>query len=306
PTTPQPPVSGTPYPPMSGVGQPPVSGTPYPAAYDPNASMPPVSGTPYPPVSGGGYPPPVSGVPYPPVSGTPYPPASGGGYPPPPSGPYPPAPGQPLGPPVRSGSKKTVWIVVGVVVAVLLLLCCGGGVAALVTVGNEAEKKAREIERSLPTPKTTTLPELPGAKPSTGAPDDGETFNMKPGDTLVIEDDDGTIEITVRRFSTSTKACRSYGLPPEKGMYLVAHVTATVTEGKGSVNPFFFKWVAEDGTSSNGISAALSGCGGDLLGAGNGLPSGSKRAGVVVFDVKDKTGVLEYEHEFETAGSWKP
>ncbi|TDC81783.1 hypothetical protein E1193_13840 [Micromonospora sp. KC606] len=296
PTTPQPPVSGTPYPPMSGSPYPPVSGTPYP----------PMSGSPYPPVPGSPYPAYDPNASMPPVSGTPYPPVSGGGYPPPPGGPYPPAPGQPLGPPVRSGSKKTVWIVVGVVVAVLLLLCCGGGVAALVAAGNEVEKKAGEFERSLPTPDTTTLPGLPGGKPSASAPADGETFNMKPGDTLVLEDDDGTIEIAVRKFSTFTKPCRSYARPPEKGMFLVADVTATVTRGRASINPFYFKWVAEDGTTSNGFSAAFSGCGGDMLGSGSGLPSGSKRTGVVVFDVKDKNGVVEYQHRFETAGSWRP
>ncbi|MEV4479451.1 hypothetical protein [Micromonospora coxensis] len=292
PAAPQPPVSGSPYapPPVSGspYAPPPVSGSPY-QAYDPNASMPPVSGAPYPP---------VSGAPHPPVSGGGYPPVSGPGYPPP--------PGAPLGPPVTSGGKKKPWLIIGIVVAVLLLLCCGGGIAALAVGGKKAADKAEEIERSLPTPGTTSLPDLPGAKPSASSPDNGETFNLKAGDTLVIEDDEGTLEITIRKFSTSTKGCRSFAPAPSKGMYLIADVTATVTKGKASINPFYFQWVAEDGTTSNGLAAALSGCGGDMLDSGSGIRAGSKRSGAVVFDVKDKNGVVEYEHRFEAAGSWKP
>ncbi|MEH1054878.1 hypothetical protein V6U89_06640 [Micromonospora sp. CPCC 206171] len=259
---------------------PPVSGSPYPP-YDPNASMPPVSGAPYPPVSGGGYPP-----------------VSGPGYPP--------TPGQPLGPPMQSGAKKKPWVIIGIIVAVLLLLCCGGGIAALVAGGKKAADKAEEIERSLPTPRTTAAPAFPGTKPSASASADGETFNMEPGDTLVIEDDEGTIEITIRKFSTSTKGCRSYAPAPDKGLYLIADVTATVTKGKASINPFYFRWVAEDGTTVNGLAGALSGCGGDMLDSGSGIRAGSKRSGAVVFDVKDKKGVVEYQHKFEAAGSWKP
>ncbi|MEU4715000.1 hypothetical protein AB0F73_15240 [Micromonospora purpureochromogenes] len=281
PTAVQPPTSGAPYPPVSGAPQPPVSGSPYPQ-YDPNASMPPVSGAPYPPVSGGGYPP-----------------VSGPGYPP--------APGQPLGPPMQSGAKKKPWVIIGIIVAVLLLLCCGGGIAALVAGGKKAADKAEELERSLPTPRTTAAPAFPGTKPSASASAaDGETFNMEPGDTLVIEDDEGTIEITIRKFSTSTKGCRSYAPAPDKGLYLIADVTATVTKGKASINPFYFQWVAEDGTTVNGLAGALSGCGGDMLDSGSGIRAGSKRSGAVVFDVKDKNGVVEYRHKFEAAGSWKP
>ncbi|MEH0841716.1 hypothetical protein V6U81_04880 [Micromonospora sp. CPCC 205711] len=288
PTAPLPPVSGAPQ-------------SPY-APQNPYAPQPPVSGAPQPP---------VSGTPYPPVSGTPYPPVSGGGYPAPPSGPWPPAPGAP-GAPLPPGypaaapkSKKKVWVIVGIVVAALVLLCCGGVVAAAVVGGKKAADKAEEIERSLPTPGTTVAPALPGGKP-TAAATDGETFNMEPGATLVLEDDEGTIEITVRRFTTSTKGCRSFAPAPDKGLYLIADVTATVTKGKASINPFYFRWIAEDGTTVSGLGGLLSGCGGDPLSSGNGIPAGSKRSGAVVFDVADRNGVVEYQHNFESAGSWKP
>ncbi|MFI9642064.1 DUF4352 domain-containing protein [Micromonospora sp. NPDC051925] len=296
PYAPQPPVSGAPQP----TYPPPTSGQPYPS-YDPGSVPPPASGAGYQPMSGAGYPP-VSGAGYPPVSGAGYPPGSGAGYPPPPGGPG--APGYPLGPPQPAPSSGTkVWIIIGVVVAVVLLLCCGGIVAAVVAGGRTANEAADEIERSLPTPGATTAPALPGDKPSST---DDETFNMKAGETLVISDDDGTIEITVRSFSTSSKGCRSFAPPPDKGMYLIADVTATVTKGTASINPFYFQWVADDGTTVNGLAGALSGCGGDMLDSGSSIRAGSKRSGAVVFDVADKKGAVEYQHKFEAAGSWKP
>ena len=304
--------AGDPYPPTTP--QPPVSGSPYPPPYPPAPGgvqyppQPPVSGAAYPPVPGGAaYPPPGSGGGYPP-------PVPGGGYPPPvsgsgyaPSGPYPPAPGQPFGAPPAAapGSRKKVWLTIGIVAAVLLLLCCGGGIFAVLAGAKKVEKAAE----SLPTPALTNAP----ATPATGATDPtpdadqttGETFNMEPGDTLVIDDEDGTIQLTVDNFRTSAKACKAYLPGPDEGMYVIADVTAEVTKGTGSFNPFFFRWVGADGTEASGMGGALSGCG-KLLPSGNDLPAGSKRAGQLVFDVKDKNGIVEYQHQFKTAGSWKP
>ncbi|SCF49947.1 protein of unknown function (DUF4352) [Micromonospora matsumotoense] len=292
----------SPYAPQPAYPPQPTSGQPYPA-YEPGVAPPPVSGAGYQPVSGAGYPP-VSGAGYPPMSGAGYPPPPGGGYPPPPGAPG--APGYPLGPPPGGSSGKKVWIVIGIVVAVLVLLCCGGIVAAAVVGGTKANEAADDWERSLPTPGATAAPTLPGEKPSAAPSSTDETFNLKAGETLVINDDDGTIEITVRSFSTSSKGCRSFAPPPNKGMYLIADVTATVTKGTSSINPFYFQWVADDGTTVNGLAGALSGCGGDMLDSGSNIRAGSKRSGAVVFDVADKSGAVEYQHRFEAAGSWKP
>ncbi|MCI4064153.1 hypothetical protein MRQ36_16720 [Micromonospora sp. R77] len=294
-------------PPVSGAPQPPAGGYPPPGgAYPP--PQPPVSGSPYAPDP---YAPqqPVSGSPYPPVSGSPLPPPPGGGYPPPPGQSYPPAPGQPFGPPpAKSGSKKNVWLIVGIVAAVLLLLCCGGGAFAVYSGAKKAEDVAKNLPTTAPIEPATTDPAT--TEPSaTSTPDagvtDGNTTNMKPGDTLIINDDDGTIRITVGNFRTTTTACKKYFPAPDEGMYLIADVTAEVTKGTSSINPFYFKWIASDGTETTGIGGAFSGCG-KLLPSGNDLPTGSKRAGQLVFDVKDKNGTLEYEHKFKTAGSWKP
>lgn len=314
PTAPMPPVPGNPYappPPADPYAPPPTSGTPYqsqqPAQPDPFAPLPPTSGAPYPPpTSGAPYPPPAPGggyPPQPPISGAPYPPA--GQFPSAPGGAYPPVPGQPFAPPPKK-SNKGLWIGLGVGALVLLLLCCGGIVLALYSGG----KKAQEAIDSLPTTAPTSAPfDTPAPVESDATPDnrptDGETFNMKPGDTLIINDDDGTVEITLRNFRTKTDSCQQFMPGPKKGVFLIADVTAKVTKGTGSINPFYFRWKGADGSEQNGISGAFSGCG-KLLSSGNKLPAGTTRTGQLVLDVKDKNGVIEYQHNFRPAGSWKP
>ncbi|WBB77582.1 DUF4352 domain-containing protein [Micromonospora sp. WMMD882] len=323
-----PPVSGAPGypPPVSGAPgyPPPVSGAP---GYPPPVSgapgyPPPVSGAPGypPPVSGApGYPPPVSGAPGypPPVSGAPgYPPPVSGapGYPPPGGGPVYQPGVPPYAPQKSSGGGRTVLLVVGIVVAAMMLLCCAGVVVAALSSDDDADLGTGRGVGGPPTPATSNAPLIapPEAAPGSGitptprpSDRDGETFGMKAGDTLVITDNEGTLEVTINKFTTSNKGCRSFAPDPDEGMYLIADVTARVTKGTASVNPFYFEWVADDGTTTNGLIGALSGCG-SPLDSGVSLRTGSKRSGTVVFDVADKKGVVEYQHNFEAAGSWKP
>ncbi|MFJ5541031.1 hypothetical protein [Micromonospora chalcea] len=329
---PYPPPPGPPQPPVSGAPYPPTSGAPYPPQPGPGEQYPPPAPTqafpPAPPTSGAPYPPPGSeyqppgaayqppGAPYPPP-GSEYQPPGGayqppGAYPPPGGGqPYPPTgapyqPGAPFGPPAKK-SNKNVWITIGIVAALLLLLCCGGGIFAVYSGVN----KAQEAVDSLPTPSVTYG--VPDEQTPTGGPTgtpqpgntDDKTFNMPAGDKLIINDADGTIEITVGNFRTRNAACNEIMPGPKKGMFLIADVTAEITKGTGSINPFYFSWQAEDGTEENGIGGAFSGCG-KLMTSGNNLPAGSKRSGQLIFDVKDQNGVVEYKHRFRTAGSWKP
>ncbi|MCT2280554.1 hypothetical protein M3G91_23345 [Micromonospora chalcea] len=329
---PYPPPPGTPQPPVSGAPYPPTSGAPYPPQPGPGEQYPPPAPTqafpPAPPTSGAPYPPPGSeyqppGAAYQPP-GAPYPPPGSeyqqpggayqppGAYPPPGGGqPYPPTgapyqPGAPFGPPAKK-SNKNVWITIGIVAALLLLLCCGGGIFAVYSGVN----KAQEAVDSLPTPSVTYG--VPDEQTPTGGPTgtpqpgntDDKTFNMPAGDKLIINDADGTIEITVGNFRTRDAACNEIMPGPKKGMFLIADVTAEITKGTGSINPFYFSWRAEDGTEENGIGGAFSGCG-KLMTSGNNLPAGSKRSGQLIFDVKDQNGVVEYKHRFRTAGSWKP
>ncbi|SCG71940.1 DUF4352 domain-containing protein [Micromonospora zamorensis] len=260
----------------STVSQTPLPPSPWSAAG--SASQPPFSGTAY-PTAGGGYV------------------GAGGGHPA--IG----GPGHPLlAPPAAptQGSKRTV-VAVAITAAVLTLLSCAGAIVAVVFGANRAADKVTEAR---PTPAATRGTAQPSAKaPSSTA--SGDTRNMAPGDTLVIDGDGGTIEITVTKFSTATKPCAPYGLKPDEGMYVIADVTLTVTKGTASANPLFFEWVAADGTEANAIAGAFSGCGKPMPPADD-LTAGTRRTGSVVFDVPDTSGVLEYQHRFETAGSWKP
>ncbi|MFG1674233.1 hypothetical protein [Micromonospora sp. NPDC049282] len=315
---PAPPTSGAPYPPPGSAHPQPGGEYPQAGGYPPPGGAYPTPGDAYPQAGGypppggaqaGGYPPPGGAQPpYPPTSGAPYPPS--GQYPPGeayPTGPYPPPPpGQPFGPPAKK-SNKNVWITIGIVAAVLLLLCCGGGIFAIYS----GAKKTQEAIDSLPTPGITYS--NPVDAPPTGDPSttpqpgttDNETFNIPAGDKLIVNDDEGTVEITVGNFRTKDAACREFMPGPKNGMFLIGDVTAEVTKGTGSINPFFFTWKGSDGTEESGIGGAFSGCG-KLMTSGNNLPVGSKRSGQLIFDVKDKSGVVEYEHHLRTAGSWKP
>ncbi|GAA3738027.1 hypothetical protein GCM10022379_04340 [Micromonospora maritima] len=189
----------------------------------------------------------------------------------------------------------------------MLLLCCGGGIFAIYS----GAKKTKEAIDTLPTPGVTysnpigdTPTDGTSSTPQPGTTDD-KTFDMPAGDKLIVNDDEGTIEITVGNFRTKSAACREFMPGPKNGTFLIADVTAEVTKGTGSINPFFFTWKAADGTEENGIGGAFSGCG-KLMTSGNNLPAGSKRSGQLIFDVKDQNGVVEYEHNLRTAGSWKP
>ncbi|MEU7839970.1 hypothetical protein AB0B39_03265 [Micromonospora sp. NPDC049114] len=260
----------------------------------PQAPMPPnpwsaAANPPQPPFSGGAYP----------QAGGAYPQAGAGAYPPPG------VPGYPLMPPspVQTNKSKKTVVAIAVTAAVLTLLCCAGGIVAVVIGANRA---ANEVTDALPTPGVTRgVGQPPATAPSPRASTDGETRNMSAGETLVIDDNGGTVEITVTKFSTATKPCTSYGLKPDEGMYVIADVTVAVTKGTASANPLYFQWVAADGTETNAIAGAFSGCGKPMP-AANDLTAGTRRTGSVVFDVHDTAGVLEYQHKFATAGSWKP
>ncbi|MET7371076.1 hypothetical protein [Micromonospora arida] len=288
---PQDPQQSSPEPPTQ-----PFSATPQPrSAADPTVPQAPVPPNPW---SAPASPqqPPFSGSAYPQVIG-------GGAYPPPPGG-----PGYPLTmpPPLPAKNSKKTVIIVAVTAAVLALLCCAGGITAVVIGANRAADEVSEAE-ALPTPDVTRgVGQPPASTPSSARPSTtGETQNMSVGDTMVIDNTRGTIEITVTKFSKSTTACRANGFKPSKGLYVIADVSVSVTMGTASTNPLYFRWIAADGTTTSPISGTLSGCG-TALPSGSGLTSGTTRTGNLVFNVADTNGVLEYRHEFRNAGTWKP
>ncbi|WP_327042612.1 hypothetical protein OG400_10160 [Micromonospora ureilytica] len=233
---------------------------------------------------------PFAATPQPPFSGAAYLTAgghteAGGGYR------APGGPGYPIiaPPPAQTDRAKKSVVVVAVTAAVLTLLTCAGGIVAAV----------------ISTKGTSTTVSEAQATPPTPPPANGDTRDLSPGDTLVVNSEAGTVEITVTKFSSATKPCKSHGLKPGEGMYVIADVTVTVTKGTVSTNPLYFQWVAADGTRTTAIGGAFSGCGKPMP-AVDDLPAGTRRTGSVVFDVHDTSGALEYQDQFQTAGSWKP
>ncbi|MGV9211171.1 DUF4352 domain-containing protein [Micromonospora sp. RB23] len=262
--------------------EPPLPATPQQSVADP--TVPPATPSPWSAAGSGPVPPPYSGAAYPQAAG----------------------PGHPLTmpPPVPPTTSQRTVVAVAVTTAVLALLLCAGGIVAVVIGTKNA---ANNVTEALPTPGVTGDVGQPaaGAMPSPVPSVAGKARNMSVGDTLVIDDNGGTVEITVTKFHTATKPCKTYGLKPDEGLFVIADVTVTVTKGTGSANPLFFQWVAADGTETNAVTGAFSGCGKPIP-AGNDLAAGSRRTGSVVFDVHDTSGVLEYQHRFATAGSWRP
>ncbi|MEU8152055.1 DUF4352 domain-containing protein [Micromonospora sp. NPDC048986] len=229
-------------------------------------------------------------TPQPPFSGAAYPAAGGhtgdgGGYRAPGGSGYPIiAP-----PPAQTDRAKKSVVVVAVTAAVLTLLTCAGGIVAVVIGTKGTSSTVGEAQATPPTPSTAN----------------GDTREMSPGDTLVVNREAGTVEITVTKFSSATKPCKSHGLKPGEGMYVIADVTVAVTKGTASTNPLYFQWVAADGTKTTAIGGAFSGCGKPMP-AVDDLTAGTRSTGSVVFDVHDTSGALEYQDQFQTAGSWKP
>ncbi|WP_157562525.1 DUF4352 domain-containing protein [Micromonospora chokoriensis] len=207
-------------------------------------------------------------------------------------------------PPVQPNGSKRSAVLVAVTAAVLTLLSCAGGIVAVV-IGADPASTTASVAPPSPDATRRVTPSRAAASPSTSPPTNGDTRGMSPGDTLIIDGDDGTVEITVTKFSSATKPCKSHGQKPGEGMYVIADVTVAVTKGTVSTNPLFFQWVAADGTKTTAIGGAFSGCGKPMP-ASDDLTAGAKRTGSVVFDVHDTSGALEYQDQFQTAGSWKP
>ncbi|MBM0278034.1 DUF4352 domain-containing protein [Micromonospora tarensis] len=201
-----------------------------------------------------------------------------------------------------NSARRTVAVAVSA--AVLTLLISAGGIVAVVLTAHRAPTTVSE---ALPDPVATQPvgPAWAPARPSTRPPAEGDTRDLSPGDTLVVDGDDGTVEITVTKFRSATRPCKSSGVKPDGGMYVIADVTVAVTRGTASANPTLFHWVAPDGTRTNATGGAASGCGKPMPSAKQ-LAAGTRRSGSVVFDVHDTSGELEYQHQSVTAGSWKP
>ncbi|MDG4807772.1 DUF4352 domain-containing protein [Micromonospora sp. WMMD1120] len=247
---------------------------------------------------------PLTTTPHPPFSGAAY--ATAEGFPDTGGGDrVPGSVGRPISAPQpaeASNARRTVAVAVSA--AVLTLLASAGAIVAVVL---SAHPAPTTVSEALPDPDPTLAvgPARSNTRPSTPPPASHDGRDLSPGDTLVVNGDEGTIEITVTKFRSATKPCRSSGDKPDEGVYLIADVTVEVTKGTAPATPTAFQWVATDGTRTRATGAASSGCGKPMP-ATKSLTAGARRTGSVVFDVPDTAGALEYRHRSTTAGSWKP
>jgi hypothetical protein len=189
----------------------------------------------------------------------------------------------------------------------VLGLCVIGGVAAAVAGGDDKPKAtARPATAAKATQATQGPAEVqPAEEPA--ADDSDANFNVAPGTTMTLTSDDSVQEVTVKAAKLHKGACGGFGAKPENGSYLVAEVLVVQKKGVGSVNPLFFTFVGDDGTSSNSIGGAFSGCTKNDLDSTNSLRAGSKRSGQIAFDVKNGKGAIELAPGLasDTLGSWK-
>ena len=93
--------------------------------------------------------------------------------------------------------------------------------------------------------------------------------------------DKTTVEVTVANAAQFAKEPGDYGRKPEHGVFLVLDVTVVCKDGTYSANPFNFKFVAKDGTVSDGaFTIGFK----PALGATD-LSTGQKVSGKIAFDV---------------------
>ncbi|GAA4243268.1 hypothetical protein GCM10022255_001630 [Dactylosporangium darangshiense] len=111
------------------------------------------------------------------------------------------------------------------------------------------------------------------------------TAVAKVGQTVTLTRDglgDKTVvDVTVTNAQQSTKEPGDYGSKPEHGVFLALDVTVVCKEGTYDANPFNFKFVAKDGTVSEGAFAS----GFKPALHATDLSAGQKVAGKIVFDV---------------------
>ncbi|GAA1601933.1 DUF4352 domain-containing protein [Catellatospora bangladeshensis] len=111
------------------------------------------------------------------------------------------------------------------------------------------------------------------------------TATAKVGQTVTLTRDGlgekSVVEVTVANAKQHSKEPGEYGSKPEHGVFLVLDVTVVCKDGTYHANPFNFKFVAKDGTVSEGAFSV--GFKPDLNATD--LSSGQKVAGKIVFDV---------------------
>lgn len=244
-----------------------------------------------------------------------------GGYPPPPpAGQYPPTrpvpPGLPQGMPAQWGPPppapkrsplKILAIIGAAVVGVCLFGAAVNNLSGGKTTSSGSEPDAVASAGNGPAAAVATTPAgKPAGKPTAKAVEASQ-FDVPIGTTITASKGKGTITAVLRSVKTYKQGCNNIAPDLKNGLLVVVDVLVTQKDGTGSVNPLDFTFVAEDGTTANGLSAAFSGCDDPRLSSSE-LRAGQKRAGKIGFDINSASGSLEWAPGglgAKTAGSWK-
>jgi hypothetical protein len=116
---------------------------------------------------------------------------------------------------------------------------------------------------------------------------------LKIGDSVQLTNSYGDrVEITVESAKVRT-TCGASARKPETGGYLVAEVTVEVTSGRATVRSTDFDFGA-GGWPHRDLGPEFTGCGGTALGTMENAGDGTKRRGVLVFDVSPAEGRIAY------------
>jgi len=150
---------------------------------------------------------------------------------------------------------------VGLAVLAAFGIACGSGTGTKSSVGGGTAQSVQSA----------------AAAPSTAVAAAGQTVTL----TYDVLSDKTAVEVTVANPKQYKVEPGEFGSKPEHGVFLVLDVTVVCKQGTYDANPFNFKFVAQDGTVSEGAFTASFD---PQLHATN-LSAGQKVAGKIAFDI---------------------
>lgn len=214
----------------------------------------------------------------------------------PPVPPVPPEPSDPPVPPNQPPKRHAVrWVLVGLGALLLTVLVLAGVLVAAVD-SNSSGKDA-----SPQAPAQSSLPSAsePSAQPSSEPPASETTSDLVVGQAATVTIDGSEAgTLTVTKVSTAAVEPGEFGSSPERGMFLVVHLSAAGTGVPFDVNPFEFSVTGSDRTHYE--DATYSSAWGPEF-SDTTLNTGEHTKGTLVFDVSNtaKHGKVIYAPNYD-------
>lgn len=147
---------------------------------------------------------------------------------------------------------------------------------------------------------TTTSSPAGSSTPSTAAK------NLAVGAALKVTDiSGGSAFVTVESITYSKAGNGVLAQLSANGVYAVVNVLVQDDAGQYSANPFYVKFQAADGTTYDAYSGNAATAGFDPQLSASTLNPGQKTRGNVVFDIKDKGGLVQITDSLlQVIGQW--